>query len=62
MASNVRILGVPLQAEKTYRMAINNFQASGGDGYPTMVDTPALSTQVMWMRMCCARLLLRTTR
>ena len=41
MASNVRIQGVPLQAEKTYRMAINNFQASGGDGYPTLVDHPS---------------------
>ncbi|MEY4266080.1 MAG: hypothetical protein RIS90_615 [Pseudomonadota bacterium] len=36
--SNVRIKGQPLDAAKTYRMVINNFQATGGDGYPKMSD------------------------
>lgn len=30
----VRIGGVPLDPGRTYRMALNNFQAAGGDGYP----------------------------
>jgi 5'-nucleotidase/UDP-sugar diphosphatase len=36
--SNVRIKGEPLDAAKTYRMVINNFQATGGDGYPKVSD------------------------
>lgn len=36
--SNVRIKGEPLNAAKTYRMVINNFQATGGDGYPKLSD------------------------
>ena len=36
--SNVRINKVPLDPGKTYRMVINNFQASGGDGYPKVSD------------------------
>jgi 5'-nucleotidase/UDP-sugar diphosphatase len=36
--SNVRIKGAPLDPAKTYRMVINNFQATGGDGYPKVSD------------------------
>jgi len=36
--SNVRIKGAPLDATRTYRMVINNFQAAGGDGYPKVSD------------------------
>ena len=36
--SNVRIKGAPLDASRTYRMVINNFQATGGDGYPKLSD------------------------
>jgi 5'-nucleotidase/UDP-sugar diphosphatase len=35
---NVRIGGKPLDAAATYRLAINNFQAAGGDGYPKVSD------------------------
>jgi 5'-nucleotidase/UDP-sugar diphosphatase len=36
--SNVRINKAPLDPGKTYRMVINNFQATGGDGYPKVSD------------------------
>ncbi len=39
-ANQVHINGAPLQASKTYRMAINNFQAAGGDGYPRLASHP----------------------
>ncbi|WP_416413005.1 bifunctional UDP-sugar hydrolase/5'-nucleotidase UshA [Pantoea sp. App145] len=32
--SEVKINGVPLDMDKTYRMATNSFNATGGDGYP----------------------------
>ena len=34
--SAVKINGEPLQQDKTYRMATNSFNASGGDGYPVI--------------------------
>ena len=34
--SEVKINGEPLQKDKTYRMATNSFNASGGDGYPNI--------------------------
>jgi len=34
--SDVKINGEPLQKDKTYRMATNSFNASGGDGYPNI--------------------------
>jgi 5'-nucleotidase/UDP-sugar diphosphatase len=34
--SEVKINGEPLQKDKTYRMATNSFNASGGDGYPAI--------------------------
>jgi 5'-nucleotidase/UDP-sugar diphosphatase len=40
-ATNVRIQGVPLDAAKTYRLALNNFQAAGGDGYPKVAGHPS---------------------
>ncbi len=53
LASQVRIAGAPLEAGKTYRMAINNFQAAGGDGYPRLashagfVDTGFVDADVL---------------
>ncbi|WP_196157457.1 bifunctional UDP-sugar hydrolase/5'-nucleotidase UshA [Reinekea sp. G2M2-21] len=32
--------GAPIDANKTYRLAINSFMASGGDGYPKVSDHP----------------------
>ena len=29
-----------LEAGQTYRMAVNNFQAGGGDGYPRLTTHP----------------------
>ncbi|WP_180126858.1 bifunctional UDP-sugar hydrolase/5'-nucleotidase UshA [Rhodoferax sp. BLA1] len=40
-ASKVRVAGQALQPGKTYRLAINNFQASGGDGYPKLSAHPS---------------------
>jgi 5'-nucleotidase/UDP-sugar diphosphatase len=40
-ASQVRIAGQALEMGKTYRLTINNFQASGGDGYPKLTDHPS---------------------
>ena len=34
--SGIKINGVPLEAKKTWRMAINSFNAAGGDGYPRL--------------------------
>lgn len=39
--SSASIRGVPVQPTTTYRMAINNFQAVGGDGYPKLVGHPS---------------------
>lgn len=41
VASNVRIQGVPLNDQKTYLVALNNFQAVGGDGYPKLAGHPS---------------------
>jgi 5'-nucleotidase / UDP-sugar diphosphatase len=38
--SSATIQGAAIDPAKTYRMAINNFQASGGDGYPKMTEHP----------------------
>jgi len=40
VASQVRLKGAALEAGKTYRMAVNNFQAGGGDGYPRLTTHP----------------------
>jgi len=34
--TSASIKGVPVEPTKTYRMAINNFMAAGGDGYPKL--------------------------
>ncbi|HEY8905424.1 MAG TPA: bifunctional UDP-sugar hydrolase/5'-nucleotidase UshA [Rhodoferax sp.] len=39
--SQVRIAGQALEMGKSYRLTINNFQASGGDGYPKLTDHPS---------------------
>jgi 5'-nucleotidase/UDP-sugar diphosphatase len=38
--SSARIRGAAVDPGKTYRMAVNNFQAVGGDGYPKLVGHP----------------------
>lgn len=38
---DARIRGAPLDPAKTYRMAINNFVAAGGDGYPRLTQHPS---------------------
>ena len=51
--SQVRIQGAPFDPAKTYRMAINNFMAVGGDGYPNFtghtsyVDTGFVDADVV---------------
>ena len=37
LIKSVSIRGMPLDPGKTYRMAVNNFVAAGGDGYPKLV-------------------------
>jgi 5'-nucleotidase / UDP-sugar diphosphatase len=37
------IKGAPLDPAKTYRIAINSFQANGGDGYPKLSDHPGFT-------------------
>ncbi|MEJ2044933.1 MAG: bifunctional UDP-sugar hydrolase/5'-nucleotidase UshA [Reinekea sp.] len=32
--------GAPIDANKTYRLAVSNYMASGGDGYPKLSDHP----------------------
>ena len=41
VVGNVRIGGAALDAAKTYRLALNNFQAAGGDGYPKLTGHPS---------------------
>ncbi len=38
--TSARIKGAPIDAAKTYRLAVNNFQATGGDGYPRIAAHP----------------------
>ncbi len=37
------IKGAPIDSAKTYRLAINSFQANGGDGYPKLADHPGFT-------------------
>jgi len=39
--SNVKINGEKLQMDKHYRLALNSYVASGGDGYPKVTDKPS---------------------
>lgn len=38
--TNVRVAGKPLTDGKTYRMSVNSYNASGGDGYPKINHLP----------------------
>jgi 5'-nucleotidase / UDP-sugar diphosphatase len=38
--TDASIASQPISANKTYRMAMNNFMASGGDGYPNLSHHP----------------------
>jgi 5'-nucleotidase / UDP-sugar diphosphatase len=38
--TSATIKGQPIDPAKTYRMALNSFQANGGDGYPKLSDHP----------------------
>jgi 5'-nucleotidase/UDP-sugar diphosphatase len=52
---NMTVGGAPLDDNKTYRVAVNDFMARGGDGYPfaaidplvPLEDTPLVSDEVM---------------
>ena len=37
-ATNIKVGGKALEAGKTYRIAMNSFTATGGDGYPKVTD------------------------
>ena len=39
-ATNIKVDGAPLTNGKMYRIAINSYVASGGDGYPKVSDHP----------------------
>ena len=39
--TQVRIKQAPLDPARTYRLAVNNFQAVGGDGYPKLTGHPS---------------------
>jgi 5'-nucleotidase/UDP-sugar diphosphatase len=39
--ANASMNGKPLDLAKTYRLAVNNFQAAGGDGYPKLTGHPS---------------------
>ncbi len=38
--TSATIKGAAIDPAKSYRMALNNFQANGGDGYPKLTDHP----------------------
>ena len=38
VADSVRVNGEPLEADRTYRVAVNSFLAGGGDGFPTLAE------------------------
>lgn len=38
VADSVRLNGEPLEADRTYRVAMNSFLAGGGDGFPTLAE------------------------
>lgn len=41
---NAKVKGKRIQLNKTYRMSINSYNASGGDGYPPLTHYPAYVT------------------
>ena len=40
MIREARIFGLPVESQRRYRLSINNFTASGGDGYPRLNNHP----------------------
>lgn len=40
-ATNILVDGKPLEQGRTYRLATNDYSASGGDGYPKLTDQPS---------------------
>jgi 5'-nucleotidase/UDP-sugar diphosphatase len=38
---NVSIQNAPIDLAKTYKMAVNNFVAAGGDGFPKLTGHPS---------------------
>ena len=43
VVTSANIKGAPVDKAKTYRLVVNNFQASGGDGYPKMTGHPSFA-------------------
>ncbi len=41
LADKIRVGGVSIDTNKIYKVTINNFQASGGDGYPKLTGHPS---------------------
>jgi 5'-nucleotidase/UDP-sugar diphosphatase len=41
IVAQASIGGAPIDRTKTYRMAVNNFVAAGGDGYPKLTGHPS---------------------
>ena len=41
--TQVALQGRPIDPTKSYRMAINNFVAAGGDGYPKLTTHPGFA-------------------
>jgi 5'-nucleotidase/UDP-sugar diphosphatase len=41
VVASASIKGAPIDPLKTYRMVVNNFQATGGDGYPKLTAHPS---------------------
>ncbi len=39
--TSARFQGAPVDPQKTYRLTVNNFQATGGDGYPRIAGHPS---------------------
>jgi len=35
-----QVAGLPIESQRRYRLAINNFTATGGDGYPRLIKHP----------------------
>ena len=40
VVKSAAIRGAPIDPAKSYRLALNSFQAGGGDGYPKLSDHP----------------------
>ena len=39
--TSATIKGAPVDPARTYRMVVNNFQSTGGDGYPNLRSHPS---------------------